>query len=78
MDEEIKNEYPEIDKIYKGTKEHFFIRVYPKRDEFIVFTIDTNSNEFNVNNLFRFYKSTKKNYEKNYENTGYYSTYISF
>ena len=36
MDDEIKNEYPEIDKIYKGAKGHFFIRLYPKRDEFIV------------------------------------------
>lgn len=57
MGDEIKNKYPEINKIYKSTKGHLFLRVYPKGDEFSVFTIDPNSNEFEINNQFGFYKS---------------------
>lgn len=60
MSDSIKNIYKEqVKKRYKGIYGNFFIRVYPEGEEFSVFTLDPNSNDFRINNQFGFYKSRK-------------------
>ncbi|QTD38584.1 MBL fold metallo-hydrolase [Polaribacter batillariae] len=56
--EEIKKQFGrQIKKVYKSTKGHFFIRVYPNGDSFEIFVLDHNKNTYKLKEKFGPYKS---------------------